>query len=408
MIIPYRQLTPEEMLKTCCDWLMEQQRPDGSFFKMSEADEPMNEWYMVFYPVRALLLGGRLLQNQAYTDLALAYADKYASEQLPNGAFTSTCRFQPTAGMTPAEIFDVCINQNLNVADNGSNVMGLIQAAACAGPEKRAAYLAAARRWFDGWLSVWELKRGGFNNGRWDGEIHQGAYTCAIGTASTALAAFAELTGESFYAERAVRAIEFQCRNWTAGDDGRPLNLDPYNAPGMQVALEDYGHTFYLMEGMCWAHRVCADPDSKTLIERRLTQWIFGTKGLVSQWANSWFNYMVTAFPWDAEPGDLPLSRRYSIRLGWEMAKSNGVLHCLLYYLQNIDDAPALRERVEKGMLYLTNPLKCRMSGVMSDPEESYGAFAVQSTGFAGLSLAEMIRKNSVFDLKNGDQQERP
>jgi hypothetical protein len=106
---------------------------------------------------------------------------------------------------------------------------------------------------------------------------------------------------------------------------------------------------------------------------------------------------MVTAHPWDEEEGKMAFSRQKSIRLGWEMAKSNGIISAFLYYLNNVEENAQLREKAELGIKYLCHPLKCRMSGVMSDPDESYGAFAVQSTGFAGLSLAEAIEKNSVY-----------
>lgn len=36
---------------------------------------------------------------------------------------------------------------------------------------------------------------------------------------------------------------------------------------------------------------------------------------------------------------------------------------------------------------------------IMSDPDESYGAFAVQSTGFAGLSVAEAYKKGSSYTV---------
>jgi hypothetical protein len=69
--------------------------------------------------------------------------------------------------------------------------------------------------------------------------------------------------------------------------------------------------------------------------------------------------------------------------------------------LNHIEDNPLLREKVEISLKYLSNPLQARMSGVASEPEESYGMFAVQSAGFAGLSLAEAIKIDSVFNLKN-------
>jgi hypothetical protein len=90
---------------------------------------------------------------------------------------------------------------------------------------------------------------------------------------------------------------------------------------------------------------------------------------------------------------------RLGLRPGWELAKSNGILHAFSYYLNHISDDPRLREKVEAGLRFLSHPLKARMSGVCSDPEESYGEFAGQATGFAGLSLAEGIAKDSVFNL---------
>ncbi len=51
----------------------------------------------------------------------------------------------------------------------------------------------------------------------------------------------------------------------------------------------------------------------------------------------------------------------------------------------------------ESGLGHLGTPLRARMSGVMSDPEDSYGAYAVQATGFAGLSLLDVVRPGAVF-----------
>lgn len=70
---------------------------------------------------------------------------------------------------------------------------------------------------------------------------------------------------------------------------------------------------------------------------------------------------------------------------------------CLEQKINHIHDDPRLREKVDLGLLYLSHPLKARMSGVCTEPEESYGCFAVQATGFAGLSLAEAIRPDSAF-----------
>ena len=127
---------------------------------------------------------------------------------------------------------------------------------------------------------------------------------------------------------------------------------------------------------------------ARALIEKRLTEWIFGEKGLLSQWRASWLNFQIVGYPADWDNSELTMSR-LGLRPGWELAKSNGILHGLSYYLNHVKDDPRLREKVELGLRYLSNPLKARMSGVCSDPDESYGEFAGQATGFAGLSLAE-------------------
>ena len=62
-------------------------------------------------------------------------------------------------------------------------------------------------------------------------------------------------------------------------------------------------------------------------------------------------------------------------------------------------DDPEISTRYEKGIKFLSNPLKARSTGICCEPAESYGAFAVQATGFAGLSLAEAIKPGSAFSL---------
>jgi len=122
---------------------------------------------------------------------------------------------------------------------------------------------------------------------------------------------------------------------------------------------------------------------------RRLTEWILGAKGILSNWNESWFRVRHV-------PGRYPISGDVNW-VWWELAKSNGILHCFLYYLRHIDDNPLLREKTEKGIMTLSTPEKARMSGVMAEPEEFYGRYAVQATGFAGLSLAEYVEPDSIF-----------
>ena len=381
----YRQLSLEEALKQNADWLVEQ----------FGASPQYHEWYMVFYPVRTLMLAGKLLKQPKYTDVAVKTIDVFVGEQLPNGAFTSNYRGQTTAQVSKREFEDILRKGKVNLADNGSNVMGVIQAAMMTTGERRTRYLDAARKWFDHWVPIWALPEGGYGNGIWFGHKLNAPYTCAISTVSSALAAFSQVTGEGEYIENAERCISFQCANWLP--DGCPIAFDCYPVP-RRTELNDYGHSFYLLEGMCWTHHVSKNEEARALIEKRLAEWIFGKKGLLSQWCDSWFNFQFSGYPADWDNSELTMSR-LGLRPGWELAKSNGILHAFSYYLNHISDDPRLREKVEAGLRFLSHPLKARMSGVCSDPEESYGEFAGQATGFAGLSLAEGIAKDSVFNL---------
>ncbi len=387
--ITYEQLTNEQMLKVCCDWLMEQQNNEN-FFNVFELGKQRYEWYMIMYSVRTLILGGKLLNEDKYIEAALKYTDLYISEQLPNGGFTSNYRKTPSSKLDKKGLHEILRFGRVNLADNGSNVLAVLQAVPYVDINKQAVYLNAARRWFDEWVAIWSLPEGGYGNGIWVGHKLNSPYSVAMSMVAAAFSAFSKLTGEYEYVENAERCMTFHCSKWTDEDDGRPIYFDCYPLPS-EKTLSDFGHSFYLLEGMCWTHFASNNADVKSILEDRLKMFIFGPKGLLSQWGDSWFNFMVKATAAD--------DTRFKLRLGWEMAKSNGIMHCFLYYLNHIEDNEILREKVNLGLKYLTHPLKSRMSGVMSDPEESYGAFAVQSTGFAGLSLAEAIKADSVFSL---------
>lgn len=397
MEMTYRQLTPIEALRTYSDWLLDQRvETPFPFIRCVEGKRHAAEWYMITYPLRTLLLASRLLGGEKYRLAAFDFLDRYVGEQLPNGAFTSNYRQRTGESLTKKEFQEILRTGKVNLADNGSNVSALILGAAMADGERRARYVKSARRWLDEWVPLWALPDGGYGNGIWGGHKINSPYTCAMGTTCAALSAFTRLTGEREFVENAERAMKFQCGQWLP--DGRPINLDCYPLP-RKTALNDYGHSFYLLEGMVWTHAVSTNEEIRALIAKRLTEWIFGKEGLLSQWRGNWFNFQIVAYPpdWEVEP-TLPMSRM-GIRPGWDLAKSNGIPHELLYYLNHVEDKPELREKVEAGIKFLSHPLKARMSGVCSDPEESYGSFAVQSTGFAGLSLAEAVRKDSVFDL---------
>ncbi len=398
MNIPYgSRLSPAEALRLSAEWLMEQ-RTNGKgwkFFNCLENGKPIHEWYMVFYPIRGLLLAGKLLGERKYIDAALEYVDIYVDEQLPNGGFTSNYRKVKTKDLGKKEFHEILRCGKVNVADVGSNATAIVLAAKFADRKRSEKYISAVRKWFDGWVSIWALPEGGYGNGIWEGHKLNCPYTCGISTVSMAFSAFGLATGEYEYVENAEKAMRFQASKWLP--DGRPIFINAYPVPS-EHSLDDYSHYFYLLEGLCWTHYATRDKALKQILAGRIRDCLLGPKGLIAQWNNSWFNFMTTVS--SPAPGELPSSRlNLGVRLGWEMAKSNGLMHAFAYYLDRIADDKLVREKYDIGMDYLTRPLKARMSGVMSDPDESYGAFAVQATGFACLSYAEAVKRNSVFSL---------
>ena len=391
MNITYEQLSPSDALKLYGNWILEQQVTEPfPFFKTRSA---AYSWYDVFYPLRTLILCGKLFGEKKYIGACIPYMEAFLSEQLPNGGFTAHYRRMPTERLGKKEFEAIMREGHVNLADNGSNVLALMQAMPLLNQDQRQRYLNAARKWFDDWVVIWLLKEG-CGNGIWGGKRYGTSYTMAMSNVSSAYSALGLVTGEYEYIEKAEDLMSFQATQWLP--DGRPLNLMYSQGAPAQQSIDDYSRIFYLLEGLSWTHFASKKKDVKAQIADRLRQWIFGENGILTQWNDSFFGFNNPAYL--PNPGELP-SSRLGIRFTWEMAKANGIIHALFYYLDNIEDHPVLREKVNLGIRYLSHPLKARMSGVASDPDESYGAFAVQSTGFAGLSLAQAVKTNVVFEL---------
>ncbi len=246
------------------------------------------------------------------------------------------------------------------------------------------------------------LREGIYGNGIWVGQKINTPYTMAICNVATAFALYAVASGDAAYAHEAEACARFLCKRWAA--DGRPLNCSVYPLPRVEV-VADLSRAFYLMEGLCWAHAVGRDAEVKALIERRLREWLLAPAGLLAQWKGSWFNFNATPSVPLKLPGgyveDEYPSSKLGLRFFWEMAKATALPYLFAYYQRAVEDLPDLRVKLEAGLRFLSDPRRSCMTGVMTDPRETYGQHAVQATGFAGLSILEGIQSGSVIPWRS-------
>jgi hypothetical protein len=408
-----------QTLKTYCDWLV---TPVTGQRRLPDCGDGAAHfsWYEVTYPLRTLIGASRLLGNESYAATAFRYMDVFVDEQLPQGGFTANFRGTPTARLDRTTHHDILRSGCVNLADNGSNVTCLVQAASLADAPRRQRYLDAAHRWFEDWVTLWALtedpasgstfwsgkyvapddrqpplREGIYGNGIWFGHKINTPYTMAICNLATAFSAYYQLTGDQEYQRHAQACARFLCKQWM--EDGRPINLSVYPIQRLEV-ITDYSRIFYLLEGLCWVHRIADDAEIKAMIQKRVQQWLFAPAGILSLWHGSWFNFNATAeSPLAGYEPERMRESRLGIRLFWEMAKATGLLYLFSYYLSNMEDHADLRQKIELGLQFLSDPQRARMTGVMSDPQESYGRHAVQATGFAGLSFLEGIAPGSAF-----------
>ena len=390
MKIRYEQLSPCEALETYCDWIIEQ---------LPKFANPPFEWYFLMYPIRTLLLGAKILNRKDYAEATWPFLDNYVSEQLPNGALSANFRGQPADKMTQEDIEELLRFGKLNLADNGSNVHALIQAAVTMTDSvHRERYLAAAKKWLDCWAPIWALADGSYGNGIWQGHTLNAPYSMAINVCS-ALSAFTLVSGDEHYVRNAEGFAMFQCEHWHSS--GSPIRFNVYPQPSRNTLMGDFSRIFYCMEGLIWTHYVSKDEKVRTRIAERLTEWI--EKDLLKRWPDDrdWFD-MNRSFILNrnCEMGDYGDSST-GVRFYWQAAKCCAIPHLFSYYVNHIEDRADIRTRVERSGMYLSNPLKARMLAVMAEDVEP--DFCMQATGFGGLTVAEAAEPDSVFKAYSGN-----
>ena len=381
MKIPYEQLTPEKALEVYCDWTAE-------YIKRFQ---PPFEWYFLFYPIRTLLLGAKLLDREDYAEAVWPWLDEYCAEQFPNGALSSTCRGKAITEYSVDEIEDYIRNGKLNLADGGSNVHALFQAAIyCSDPERKQRYIDCGCKWLDCWVPIWSLPNGAYGNGIWTGRKVCEPYSMAMNVCSAFAGAYLA-TGDKRYVRNAEGFAMWQCDN--IHESGVPIRYNLY-PPSSDSLIGDFSRIFYMMEAFCWVHHVSTDKEVRSRIEKMMKKWI--DADILPRWPENlnWFDMNKATL---RVPKGAFTDSGLGVRFYWQAAKCCGIPSLLQYYVDHMYDDPEIRKRCKRGFTYLSNPLNARLLAVMA--EDAVPDFCLQATGFAGLTVAEAVREGSTFEV---------
>jgi hypothetical protein len=273
----------------------------------------------------------------------------------------------------------------MNMADVGCIATALGVGARYAGEPRKTAYRNALRRYSEEFAMQFQKPSGGFTNGIENGAVQTNIYSVATGTEAAAFAALYASTGEPKHLQVAERAAHFLLDNWN--QNGVPIGYP--HSPGRPVvpALMEpyqYAESYYLHEGILFvlAHSKDAKLQEKA---RRVYGWqVKGPRGMLATiGGRAW---------WPLEDA-------------WDNSKSAGLPLVLLYY-RTVDKHPEVESFLAVARRFLSTSDYARRIGVMvDDPDvawgghslQSWAGFSIAATGFAGLSVAEMIQPGLIY-----------
>ncbi len=362
---------PRQALKLYGDFLLAHQGDSGCF------GPTMTSWYLISYPVRALLAAYDVLGDTRYLQAATACLDKFVSEQLPNAAWESVFRNKPAAARTAAELQE-SMNGTTNTADIATMSTCLAVAYPYVDEARKAKYLGALKRYADEYALRWQLPSGAFANGRWKGQDWTVPYSVATGTQGMSFCALSVITGDRRYLKVAERATNFLLDNWQ--QDGRPVHHDHASDRSYVVASTSFGDIFYYHEAILWTYHWTRSRALKNKIRRVYLWHIKGPRGLLETRENG---------VW------------WPVDTGWANSKAAAMPLVLVEYDRGMAGDPEVHEAVRRSAAFLCSPEFARRIGVMCDPEAPWGEFSLSATGFGGLALAEMAKPGVIY-MKSG------
>ncbi|HEX7880189.1 MAG TPA: hypothetical protein VF720_12315 [Candidatus Eisenbacteria bacterium] len=319
-------------------------------------------WYQTAFAVRGVLSAGLVLDEPAWREAAFATIDRFVAEQSPAGTWSAgyvgadTC-----AGEAPPD------TSSTNLADVGSMVLVLSLAAPDASPERREAWLAAARRYSDQVVLPEQLPDGAFPNRRWMGKDFLHPYTVATATQCSQLMTLGAVTGEARYTAAAEKAAAWL----TAGilPDGR-VSLYPHDSANQKI-LESirFGDAFYLVEALVTVRDLTRDVKLKDACRKSVERWLTGPEGIKSK--------SLRGYWW--APMDM-----------WTSSKMAGVPWILARDPRR-GGQPIIDNWLDRSIGWLADPMRAQLIGIGAHPASTRGEYALTATGFAAMGVAAAL-----------------
>ncbi len=361
------QLAPRDALKEYAGWLLRYQTERGCF------DYNSSEWYRTSYPLRTLLAAYNILGDRRYLDAVTTCLDRFVAEQLPNGAWSHRFLSKPTSQRTEDEIKRLMENTT-NTADLGPMSTCLAVAYPYVDEHRRQRYLGALKSNADNYSIRWQLANGAFTNGRQGGQDMTTPYSVATGTQGMNFCALYAVTGDARYLRVAERAVEFLLDNWR--EDGRPVHHHHSTDAESIEDVTSFGNIYYYHEAILWVYTWTGEQRLRDRIKRVYGWHIKGPKGLLQA--------REKAIWW-------PLGN------SWQNSKAGSMPLVLIEYDRSMVHDPVVHEAVMRCTAFLCRREYARRIGIMTDPDLPWGEFSVVATGFAGLTLAELIKPGVVY-----------
>lgn len=383
--------SPLEMLKNVCDWICDKRLPDGF---VGDFEGGKRLWYTASYPIRTLLAGYELFEDEEYFNAAVHLLDLLVSEQMPEGSFTQAYRCKKTENCSSIELDEVRKTNWMNLADVGSMVAVLAVACKYAKGERRVTYLASVKRYLDDWALRFNTPNGGFTNG-WVLRFDEKVYSVSTAASALTLGVYAKLTGDRKYLKIAENAALLLAKNWN--ENGKNWNFiydNTYPGHDHYQGANEFGDGFYTAEALSALLALSDSKEVRASLFNALRRYLFGSEGLIAlKKDQSW----------------------WSLQNIWHNSKSAGNPILLLDFLRYSKEFGATQEEIaivqtefELCQRFICDEKYAGLLGVMvNDPStsvpfpvhsiQSWTGCAVAATGFAGIALAQLAKPGIIY-----------